>query len=280
MHYNILSVDKTSHAKAELSSLFKGIDVNILYVKDDIEALNTLYDNRAPGIDAIIWTIHSPNPDEFDVIKNVKLKEAYSHIPIIILSKFTDKKYIIKAIEVGAVEYIAKPYDKTTALNKIMKILGIKFDVSVFEKSHNDMITFNYSDMISRELKAASRGEYPMTMMLVSVTSVYPDIKKQSTISEIINLINKVIKSRIRETDTTFYYGINNLIILLPFVGRNAASFVEKKIHNIFKTHSLIGDVGKGFSLVAASVTYPEDGKIKEKLLEKLETNFKFAAQV
>jgi len=49
---------------------------------------------------------------------------------------------------------------------------------------------------------------------------------------------------------------------------------VEKKVQDIFSTHSLIKRKNNGFRLVTASVTYPEDGKVKDKLLEKLEDIF------
>jgi PleD family two-component response regulator len=273
MRYNILSVDEMGITRIELASMLRNLKVNIINVKDEIETINTLREHK--DIHAIIWTINSIDLRDYDVIKRLKTKEAYKNIPIIIVSKFTDKKYIIKAIESGAMEYIAKPYDEDTVVKKICRVLGVHMEKTVNKTHEEDIVVFNFSEMLSKEIKSAGRGGYEMSILMASVARNSSIVNIKDNSEEIVALISKIMKGRLRETDTTFLYGTNNLIMLLPFAGKEGIKSVEKKINDIFINNSLIKQKNTGnYVLVTASVSFPEDGKIKDKLLEKLENKF------
>jgi two-component system, sensor histidine kinase and response regulator len=270
MNYNILSVDEIGTTRIELASILKNLNINIINVKDEFETINTLRGQK--DLHAIIWTINSIDLKDYDVIKRLKSREEYKNIPVIIVSRFTDKKYIIKAIEAGATEFIAKPYDKDTVVKKIGRILGISIEKTMDKSPEEDIVVFNFSEMLSKEIKSASRGGYEMSIMMVSVTQDNSIVNAKDISEELVALINKIIKVRLRETDTIFSYGTNNLVILLPFAGNEGSMVVEEKVKDVFLNHSLIKQKNTdNYSLITASVSFPCDGKIKDKLLEKLE---------
>lgn len=270
MHYNILSVDELGITRIELASMLRNLKVSIINVKDEIDTLNLLQERK--DINAIVWTINSLDLRDYESIKRLKSKEAYKHIPVIIVSKFTDKKYIIKAIESGAIEYIAKPYIKETVLKKICRILGVPMEKTINKITEEDIVVFNFSEMLNKEIKSAGRGGYDMSILMASIAPESSRIITQDNGEELIALINIVMKGKLRETDTIFEYGVNNLIMLLPFAGKDGIKSVDKKIREIFNTHSLIKQKNDGnYFLVTASVTFPTDGKIRDNLMEKLE---------
>jgi PleD family two-component response regulator len=273
MGYNILAVDELGSIRIELANLLKNLNVEILSVKDELEAINILDEGKSK-INIIVWTINSADYADYEAVKRVKSKETYKNIPIIIISKFTDKKYVIKAIESGAIDYIAKPYEESIVLKKFCNILKIPMEAAKEKNEQEDIVTYSFIEMFAREAKSASRGNHVLSLMLITVTTDVPDTKRHDKPDEIIELINKVMKTKLRETDSVFFYGNGNLIFLLPFTSKEGVKVVDKKIQHIFETHSLVKKKNSGYSLITASVTFPEDGKIKEKLLEKLEQNF------
>ncbi|MCX7920770.1 MAG: response regulator [Clostridia bacterium] len=270
--YNILSVDEFGVTRLELLGMLKGLNVNVIGVRNEVEAVNALHDNKAK-INAIVWTINSIDFEEFGAIKQVKSKEAYKAIPVIIISKFTDKRYVIKAIEAGATEYIVKPYDENTVLKKLGSILGIQVEKNKGPRYEDDIKTFNFMEMFIKEIKSASRGMYALSIMMVSVIVHDQQTRENGSAEELIELFNKVVKTKLRETDSSFHYGADNLIILLPFANKEGVAVVEKKLQNLFNTHSLIKQKNKGYKLISAAVSFPDDGKIRDKLLERLEKN-------
>lgn len=263
----IMVVDEVGIVKIEMTDLLKNYPFEIVHVKNGIEAINYLrlhYDR----VKLILWSYVSQDYSDFEIIKNIKSKNEYQNIPIAIISKLSDKRYIIKAIEAGVNEFIVKPYDIETVLKKINKLLGYVLD-SKTGPAFGEVLEYNFNDMLSREIKAAGRGNHPLTILLVSIVGS----KQEPIKSEDIKTFVKVLRTRLRETDSVYPYGVNSIIILLPFCNKAGSIVVDQKVRNIFKTSSLMKSMNVNAELVITSVTYPDDGKIKEQLLEKLTKN-------
>lgn len=273
MRFNILTVDEFGMTSIELTNMLKNFNVYIHNVKDSEEAEVTVVDKKI-NYTAIVWAMNSVDYSVFDAIKVLKTKEEFVNMPIVIISKFTDKKYIIKAIESGAVEYIAKPYNEDTVLNKLCRVLGIPFGKSEENMLDEDIITFNFKEMFNKELKAASRGGYSFSLLMATIKENESSNAILEDKSNIISLINRVIKNNLRETDSSFIYEANKLLVLLPFSDKAGAREIELKLKSIYTNNSMIKKKNEGYHLVTASITYPEDGKIKHVLLKKLEEEF------
>ena len=268
MNGSILLVDEVGVVKIEISNILKSYGVEISHVKDGVEALNFLhlFKNK---VKLILWSYISQDYSDFDAIKSIKSKEIYQSIPVAMISRLTDRKYIIKAIEAGVSEFIAKPYDNETVVKKIDKLLG-NILLGATGREKEDVLMYTFSDMLNREVKSAGRGNHPVTILLSTVVDENGIANNTNEYYEIIDNIVKVFRTKLRDTDTVFYYGSNNIIALLPFCDKAGSVVVEQKIKKIFSSHSIIKTQNKGLSLVTSSVTYPEDGKIKEKLLDQL----------
>ena len=280
VRFNILTIDEFGITNIELMNMLKSFQVYIHNVKD-VEEAETAFKDPKVKYTTVVWAMNSVVLSVFDEIHRLKAKEEFKNIPIVIISKFTDKKYIIKAIEAGAVEYIAKPYNEETVLNKLCRVLGIPFEKTAENLLDEDILTYNFNEMLNKELKAVSRGGYRFSLMRVTVLQeiepvlqeIEPVLSPEDS-SQVIELINRVLKNNLRETDSSFIYKSNNIMILLPFADKDGAIIIEQKIKSIYDKNSMIGKKNKGYVLAVASITYPDDGKIKHMLLKKLEERF------
>lgn len=267
----ILLVDEVGIVKIEIMNILKDFGIEIVHAKDEIGALNYLHMYK-DKVRLILWSYVSQDYSDFETIKNIKSKDDYVSIPIAIISKLTDRKYILKAIEAGVSEFIAKPFDNETVIKKIDKLLGNTL-VGGAERSQEDVLFYSFADMLNREIKAAGRGNHPLSIMLSTIVDGEGSAKNTNDYYEMIDNIIKVIRTKLRDTDTIFHYGSNNIITLLPFCDKTGSTIVEQKVRDIFKSHSVIKSNSMGVSLLTATVTFPTDGKMKERLLEKLTQN-------
>lgn len=138
----------------------------------------------------------------------------------------------------------------------------------------NEGITiYDFREMYNREIKAASRGNFSLSLVLLSLIPNNAHVSILENIDSIISTFNRVIKTKLRETDASLHYGVNKLLILLPFTGKSDVKNVIDKLHSLYDTHSVIKRKNKGLDLAASSLTYPDDGKIGDKLLQMLEEN-------
>jgi hypothetical protein len=150
-----------------------------------------------------------------------------------------------------------------------MKINGL------FDEENEDMITFSSSEMIEREISAAGRGQYNLAVIKISIFPIGmgKDIRIGSKQKEEIGSIMKfIIRSRFRTTDTCFSIERGILLVLLPFTNKEGAEKAEEKLINLFKSHSMTKHFNGKYDIVVNSVQYPDDGKNRQILLEKLFT--------
>ncbi|MDI6785479.1 MAG: response regulator [bacterium] len=74
--------------------------------------------------DLIIMDIVMPEMNGFEAIRKIKLNKDIAHIPIIVLTVRNLEEDKIKALMLGASEYLNKPFTKETLINRIKDKLG------------------------------------------------------------------------------------------------------------------------------------------------------------
>jgi methyl-accepting chemotaxis protein len=90
--------------------------------KSGKEALGLFYQGLVP--DLILLDLIMPDMDGWDTYGKIKAISGLHDIPIAFFTVSDDPKDIQHAHEIGAVDYIKKPYDKDDLLNRIEKILN------------------------------------------------------------------------------------------------------------------------------------------------------------
>jgi DNA-binding response OmpR family regulator len=76
--------------------------------------------------DLILLDIMMPQPDGFQVCKKLKASHKTKDIPIIFLSAKTETEDIVKGFELGAVDYVTKPFKKAELLARINTHLELR----------------------------------------------------------------------------------------------------------------------------------------------------------
>lgn len=76
--------------------------------------------------DLILLDILMPDVSGFDTIKKLKSDEKYSQIPVIFLTGKDDEASEAEGIELGAADFISKPFSKIVLLNRIKNHLNIE----------------------------------------------------------------------------------------------------------------------------------------------------------
>lgn len=76
--------------------------------------------------DIILLDLLMPNLGGLEICEMLNNDKEIKHIPIIIISALGSETDIKKAYQLGAVDYITKPYDYKTVVNKINKFIAYK----------------------------------------------------------------------------------------------------------------------------------------------------------
>ena len=105
--YTILIIDDKSENLHYLNTILKEEDYTIKASTDALFAINSAKVNPP---DLILLDIKMPNISGFDACKMLKEDEVLKDIPIIFISALDDVESKVKALSMGGVDYITKPF--------------------------------------------------------------------------------------------------------------------------------------------------------------------------
>jgi len=115
----ILAVDDTAIALTALKLSLQGAPCKLVCVNSGESAMQYLEKNDP---DLFILDIEMPMMDGYELA--IKIRETGHEAPIIFLTNYSSKEYILKALQVGASDFIVKPIYKEKIAEKISKYLS------------------------------------------------------------------------------------------------------------------------------------------------------------
>ena len=118
----ILVVDDDKDLRFNLSSILKDEGYDVLAVGDGREALKAVQ-NNSPIL--VLLDIRLPEMDGMKILE--KMKELNHNLAIIMLTAVTDVKDAVKAMRLGAYDYITKPFDNEELILTIKKALSTQY---------------------------------------------------------------------------------------------------------------------------------------------------------
>jgi DNA-binding response OmpR family regulator len=118
--YKILVVDDEKIEREILISYLKLGGYEIDSAENGQVALDFLKDNP---VDCILLDVQMPVMDGFQTIKRLKSDPALSSIPVVFLTSMDRSTLQIRGLELGAVHYVIKPYNKAVLLATVKSVL-------------------------------------------------------------------------------------------------------------------------------------------------------------
>src|SRR6266446_9972278 len=122
MPSRILIIDDAPANIQTLSTILKERGYNINIATNGRQALEVLERIRP---DLILLDIMMPEMDGFETCCRIKASTAWREIPIIFLTAKTDTADIVRGFELGAVDYVAKPFNAHELLARVSTHLTI-----------------------------------------------------------------------------------------------------------------------------------------------------------
>jgi len=136
---NILIVDDEKSNIDIVLNLFSLIDTsnyNLIVALSGEKALQVVEKRK---IDLILLDIMMPGIDGYEVCRRLKADEATKHIPILFITSSTDEESIVKAYELGAVDYVTKPFKAVELLARVKINLELQSTIEQLEVLYTNL---------------------------------------------------------------------------------------------------------------------------------------------
>ena len=234
MPKNRILVADDNKLNQDLLSAILGNDYDYLYANNGIEVISALEKNEA--IDIILLDINMPQMDGFEVLQALNEKQYIKEIPVVVISTENDVAFVRRAYELGATDYISRPFNAIVIQHRVKNTLMIysnqkklvklvENQIYEREKTNNAMINI-FSNII--ELRNHESGSH--TLHVQTITNLL--------LHELVKITDKYPLS---EADISL---ISSLSALHDIRKIKIPSISEKKKQELLEIHRLWGHYG------------------------------------
>jgi class 3 adenylate cyclase/DNA-binding NarL/FixJ family response regulator len=147
---HILVVDDNKINLMMLTRALTSQGYQVTTAKDGGETLDILNSQQAETIDVVLLDILLPDLDGYQLLEQIKGDEDLRHIPVIMISALDEMDSVIRCIEMGATDYLHKPYNPA--------LLEARLNASMVEKRMRDL-ELEYLEQVGHVVSAAESVE-------------------------------------------------------------------------------------------------------------------------
>ena len=126
----VLVVDDSLVNRAVLSQALAAEGHEAFTAENGLRALEMLRADDGAAIDAVLLDLEMPELDGFATLEQLKADENLRHLPVIVISSVEDFDSVVRCIEIGAADYLPKPFNAA--------LLRARVNASLTEKRLND----------------------------------------------------------------------------------------------------------------------------------------------
>jgi len=116
----ILVVDDVEMNRDLLSRRVRRLGHEVLLAEDGVQAMDTL---RKQAVDVVLLDIMMPNMNGYEVLEAMAADVQLQRVPVIMISAIDDKESIARCIELGADDYLTKPFQTEELLARLNALI-------------------------------------------------------------------------------------------------------------------------------------------------------------
>ena len=135
----ILIVDDIPKNLQLLSSILSAEGYQIAFASNGHQALSVV-ESTSP--DLILLDIMMPEMDGYEVCSKLKQNPKTAHIPIIFLTGRVETEDVVKGFQVGAVDYITKPFNTVELLVRVKTHIDLKLSKDELFKKNEQLTSY------------------------------------------------------------------------------------------------------------------------------------------
>src|SRR5262249_25357798 len=120
---HVLLIEDDPRMPEVLSALLHDEQITLHSAKDAPEALKMV---RQKPFDLILLDLGLPGMNGFDLLRELKASPEIQPIPVIVLTAWNNTKDKIHGFELGAVDYLTKPFESAELVARLRAALRAK----------------------------------------------------------------------------------------------------------------------------------------------------------
>jgi DNA-binding response OmpR family regulator len=142
----VLVVEDARINRAILVRALEAQGLEALEAENGRQALEVLGDVNEQRVDVVLLDLEMPELDGYETLRRIRAVDALRHVPVIVISAVDELSSVVRCIEMGAADYLPKPFNAA--------ILRARVSTSLQAKRARDL-ELEYLEQVARVTDAA-----------------------------------------------------------------------------------------------------------------------------
>lgn len=189
--------------------------------------------------DVILLDMQMPDSDGFALLERLKADPATLDIPVIFLAHAPDKNLIVRGLDMGAIDFVAKPFDVGELKARVRSALRIRLLIRMLaQRAQIDGLTglwnrAHFDQRLLEEIVSAGRHGTPLSLVLCDLDHFkHVNDRRGHTFGDrVLEECARVLASG-RAGDIACRYGGEEFAIILPRTTATDAAHVAERLRD------------------------------------------------
>ena len=191
----VLIVDDNPNNIKVIALILRSLGYNLVVATNGQQAID-MVDRTKPDI--ILLDIMMPEMDGYDACTIIKAKPECENVPVIFITALSESENLVRAFEVGGVDYITKPFNKDELISRVKTHLELKLTRDRLEKTTRNLQELNalkdkLFSVIGHDLRSPL-GSIKFSLEMLSAGAIEPSSQ----------IFNDTLGSLVKSTDEVF----------------------------------------------------------------------------
>ncbi|HMK59633.1 MAG TPA: diguanylate cyclase [Dissulfurispiraceae bacterium] len=231
----VLVVTSAQNSAKGLCLILEAEGYECLILSKSDQAINTIY-HELPEM--VMLDIALTKPSAAEILSKLKSAPSTWDIPVLIIASMKSASKIAKCYELGAHDYISKPFFKEEIVARIRNVGYVCEKMKEFEKLLvRDYLTGIYNrkffmERFVEELAWAARYQEPLSFIILDIDHFKKinDTYGHSCGDEVLRQLSKILTSTLRAHDIVARYGGEEFVVLLSNTNVDECLTVAEKL--------------------------------------------------
>lgn len=235
MTQTVLAIDDSPEIHQLLKVRLKNLDVELAHADCGFDGFDQA---MASNPDLILLDVMMPDASGFDICRKLKATTETRNIPVIFLTGASDVDQKVLGFDVGAVDYIQKPFDSAELNARVRAALRTKrFQDMLAQRAMIDGLTglwnrAHFDQRMHEEVAAAARYDRPMSLIMMDVDKFknLNDNHGHPFGDEVLQAVGDVLQDSARTSDWPCRYGGEEFGLILRETDLDGAIIMAERV--------------------------------------------------
>ncbi len=250
----VLVVDDDAANRRLVTETLDGAGYEIVTAADGVEALEKM---RRDPPDLMILDVMMPRMNGLEVCRIVKSSASDTFIPIILVTVKNDIDSKVAGLNLGADDYIGKPYNPVELRARAESMLRIKALQDRINSKRRELESLSLTDdltgllnhramqkRLKDEFSRAQRYNDPLSLLMIDVDhfKAVNDTHGHQVGDRVLKELAQVILESVREIDVAARYGGEEFLVILPQTHFSGSLAVAERVWRSVGEHQFAPD--------------------------------------